>query len=287
MSKKSIKPKKPSAKTMSYAQGGAMTALADALGGNMGGDPGQDGQVAPRGNVVQRVQNFNDPQHGAKSQPMSGKPVEHKQPGTTTKGAGAVNFSTGDPLADAPVTVNTAAKGAAVMTDEERKKKLMEAMMGGQPGQMKFGTGMPGAPKGAPSPQLPGGMPNPGGAMPGAPGAGMMPPMGGGQGMPGMPGMGGPQGMPGMPPMGGGAPGMGQMPQQQPQMPGPAKPHQDKPMPDGFGVVDPVDMMMAMRRRSGGRKAGGKRQRDDEKAKNTRQQAFKNGGKISSVKKNA
>lgn len=277
MKKKSIKPKKPSAKTMSYAQGGAMTALADALGGNMGGAPGQDGQVAPRANVVQRVQNFNDPQHGAKSQPMGGKPIEHKQPGTTTKGASGSVLG-GDP--DEPVTVNetpSAAKGAAVMTDEERKKKLMEAMMGGQPGQMKFGTGMPGAPTGAPSPDLPGGMPMPGGAMPGAPQAGGMPPMGGGQGMPGMP------------PMGGGAPGMGQMPQQQPQMPGPAKPHQDKPMPDGFGVVDPVDMMMAMRRRGAARKAPnkGSRKRDDEKAKNTRQQAFKNGGKISSVKKNA
>lgn len=252
-----------------------MTALADALGGNTGSMSGQDGQVAPRANVVQRVQNFNDPQHGGKSQPLGGKPVEHKQPGTTT-------MSSVNPLADAGVTVNEtpiAAKGAAVMTDEERKKKLMEAMMGGKPGQMKFGTGMPGAPKGGLSPDLPGGMPMPGGAMPGAPRAGGMPPMGGGQGMPGMP------------PMGGGAPGMGggMQQQQQPQMPGPAKPHQDKPMPDGFGVVDPVDMMMAMRRRGAARKAPnkGSRKRDDEKAKNTRQQAFKNGGKISSVKKNA
>ena len=261
-----------------------MTALADALGGNMGSMSGQDGQVAPRANVVQRVQNFNDPQHGGKSQPMGGKPIEHKQPGTTTMGSPDVPGQTG-------VTVNqdapTAAKGAAVMTDEERKKKLMEAMMGGKPGQMKFGTGMPGAPTGGPSPDLPGGMPMPGGAMPGAPQAGGMPPMGGGQGMPGMPPMGGGQGMPGMP----GMPGMGggMQQQQQPQMPGPAKPHQDKPMPDGFGVVDPVDMMMAMRRRGAARNAPnkGSRKRDDEKAKNTRQQAFKNGGKISSVKKNA
>lgn len=269
MKKKSVKPKKPSAKTMSYANGGAMTALADALGGNTGSMSGQDGQVAPRANVVKRVQNFNDPQHGGKSQPMGGKPVEHKQPGTTTMASPAVQGQTG-------VTVNedvpSAAKGAAVMTDDERKKKLMEAMMGGQPGQMKFGTGMPGAPEGGPSPALPGGMPTPGGAMPGAPQAGGMPPMGGGQGMPGMPPMGG-----------------GMQQQQQPQMPGPAKPHQDKPMPDGFGVVDPVDMMMAMRRRGAARKGPnkGSRKRDDEKAKNTRQQAFKNGGKISSVKKNA
>ena len=58
---KKTKKKQPSAKTMKYAQGGAMAALADALGNNSGTASGQDGQVAPRGNVVQRVQNFNDP----------------------------------------------------------------------------------------------------------------------------------------------------------------------------------------------------------------------------------
>ena len=163
---KKTKKKKPSAKTMKYAQGGAMAALADALGNNSGTASGQDGQVAPRGNVVQRVQNFDDPQHGSKGVPMEGKKVEHKQPGTTTMGSPAVLGQTG-------VTVNTAAQGAAVMTDEERKKKMMSAMMGQQPGMMQFGN--PAAAGATAGGQAPKGMPQQG-----------MPP----QGAPGMPGMG-------------------------------------------------------------------------------------------------
>lgn len=146
MKKKNTK-KKPSSKDMMYKdggmmykQGGAMAALADAIGkGNAGSAPGQEGQVAPRGNVVQRVQNFNDPQHGSKGVPMEGKKVEHKQPGTTTMASPPSQGQASQ------VSVGSAAQGAMVMGEDERKKKMMQAMMGQQPGMMQFGAGQAGA----------------------------------------------------------------------------------------------------------------------------------------------